>query len=364
MCPLSIMRSPAPEKERDKEMEDRPLSFLICDRRIPALAGTWPTVAKVLGEMGHSITMIEDEPRDYTPYDVMLQWGNPGYYPKIRHHLLSMPKDKRPFVAVMYCEPLPPPRASGLPQWSPLNMAEIGKILLRDWRATDIYTNAWSLRKMIHEGMIDRLFVIGAEQEEYAAEQGYQAWRYDYGYHPSFGNLMGLERDVDVLFIGETRPRRRRRLLDQLKRDGIDVTVRGSWHKGEGALWGEERTKFFNRTKIVVHLQRYPGKVAAKRYVLAMANGAMVISEPPYRPEPFVAGEHFVSATIDRMPELIRHYLAHPEERDIITSAAHRLVTEEVTWRKTMEGVVSVIRSALTDRSRLHPRAPAIPASY
>lgn len=331
--------------------QDRPLSFLICDRRIPALAGTLPTVAKVLGEMGHIITMNEDDPVDFTPYDVMLQWGNPGYYPKIRRRLLAMPKEKRPLVAVLYCEPLPPPRASGLPRWSALNVAEIGKILLRDWRATDIYTNASSLRKMMHEGMIDRLFVTGAEQEEYAAEQGYQAWRFDYGYHRSFGNLMGLERDVDVLFLGETRPRRRRRLLDQLRRDGIDVTVRGNWHKGDGALWGEERTKFLNRTKILVHLQRYPGKVASKRFILAMANGAMVISEPLYRPQPFVEGEHFVSATIDRMPGVIRHYLAHPEERDIITAAAHRLVTNEVTWERTMEGVVGVIRSAIAARS-------------
>jgi spore maturation protein CgeB len=205
---------------------------------------------------------------------------------------------------------------------------------------------------MMHEGTIDRLFVIGAEQEEYAVEQGYQCWRYEYGYHKSFGNLLGLERDVDVLFLGETRPRRRRRLLNRLRSDGIDVTVRGSWHKRTKALWGEERTRFLNRTKIVVHLQRYPGKVASKRYILAMANGALVISEPPYRPEPFVAGDHFVSATIDSMPEVIRHYLAHPEERAPITAAAHRLVTEEVTWERTMEGVVAVIRSAIADRSK------------
>jgi hypothetical protein len=331
--------------------QDRPLSFVICDRRIPALAGTLPTVAKVLGEMGHSITMIEDDPVDFTPYDVLLQWGNPGYYPRVWRYLKSMPKEKRPFVAVMFCEPLPPPRASGLPRWSALNIAEIGKILLRDWRATDIYSNASGLRRLMDEQMIDRLFVIGAEQEEYATEQGYQCWRYDYGYYKAFGDLMGLERDVDVLFLGETRPRRRRRLLKQLRRDGIDVMVRGSWHKGGGALWGEERTRFLNRTKILVHLQRYPGKVASKRFVLAMANGAMVISEPSYRPEPFVAGKHFISATIDRMPDVIRHYLAHPEERDIITREAHRFVTTEVTWERTMEGVVGVIRSAISARS-------------
>ena len=328
-----------------------PLAFLICDRRVPALAGTKPTVATVLEEMGHRVTMIGDNPTDYSPYDVMLQWGNPGYYPAIHKHIMSMPKEKRPLVAILYAEPLPPPKASGLPQWPGLNLAEIGKILLRDWRATDVYTNALRLRRMMREGFIDLLFMIGGEQEEYAAEQGYKAFRYDYGYHRNFGDLLGLERDVDVLFLGETRQRRRRKLLERLDREGIEVTVRGSWHKEPKGLWGEERTRFLNRTKIVVHLQRYPGKVASKRFVLAMANGALVISEPSYRPDPFVEGEHFITAAVDQMPEVIRYYLAHPEERERITTAAHRFVTQEVTWEKTMDRVVTVIRSAIADRS-------------
>lgn len=325
--------------------DQRPLSFLVCDRRVPALAGTKPTVAKVLEEMGHRVVLNADEPVDFDGLDVILEWGNPGYYPKLNKKLRGLPKASRPPIVMMYAEPLPPPRASGLPRWSGLNIAEIGKILLRDWRATDIYTNERKLRGFMREGLIDLLFVIGGEQEEYAAEQGYMAYRWDYGYHEPFGNLMGLERDVDVLFLGETRPRRRRRLLDQLRRDGIQVTVRGSWHPREAALWGEERTRFLNRTKILVHLQRYPGKLASKRFVLAMANGAMVISEPSYRPDPFVEGEHFISAPVSEMPRLIRHYLAHPEERERITAAAHRFVTEQVTWRRTMEEMLAVIRA-------------------
>ena len=332
--------------------EDRPLSFLVCDRRIPALAGTKPTVATVLEEMGHSVTMTEDNPVvDFAKHDVMLQWNNPGYFPKIHRTLLAMPKEQRPLTVVMYSEPLPPPIASGLPRWSGLNIAEIGKILLRDWRATDIYTNAFVLRRLMRQGTIDLLFVAGGEQEEYATEQGYRSWRFDYGYHESFGNLLGLERDVDVLFLGETRQRRRRRLLSRLHREGIDVVVRGSWHKQSKALWGDERTRFLNRTKIVVHLQRYPGKVASKRFILAMANGALVISEPSYRADPFVDGQHFISAPIEKMPDAIRYYLAHPEERERITATAHRFVTQEVTWVRTMSRVLAVIRSTIADRS-------------
>jgi hypothetical protein len=274
-----------------------------------------------------------------------------------------MRKDARPVVAAMIAEPLPPPKQSGLPRWSGLNAAEIAKILLRDWRRTDMYSNARTLRSVMRDGLIDHLFVLGGEQEEYAAEQGYPAHRYDYGYHPNFGNLMGLERDIDVLFIGETRQRRRRKLLARLRDSGIDVTVRGSWHPTEGALWGEERTRMLNRTKIVVHLQRYPGKVASKRYVLAMANGAMVVSEPSYRPDPFVDGEHFVSATIDEMPGVIRRYLESVEERNRITEVAHRFVTRELTWPRTMDRVVSIVAPALPPQARFRKNfTPASPS--
>jgi spore maturation protein CgeB len=48
---------------------------------------------------------------------------------------------------------------------------------------------------------------------------------------------------------------------------------------------------------------------------------------------------------------VIRYYLAHPGERERITTAAHRFVTEELTWEKTMDRVVAVIRRAIEDRS-------------
>jgi hypothetical protein len=338
------MDSAIPLSGTDAEM---PLSILVCDRRVPALAGTRPTVATVLAELGHDVAMAEDGPVDLAPCDVILLYGNPGYFPKLRRQLLSTPKERRPLVAALHAEPLPPPRASGLPRWSGLNLAEVAKILLRDWRATDIYSNAFKLRRMMREGTIDLLFATYAEKYEYAREQGYECWLTPYGYHLSFGRLLGLDRDVDVLFLGEMRPRRRRRLLNQLRQAGIEVTVRGSWKNRHEGLWGEDRTRFLNRTKIIVHLQRYPGKLAPKRFFLAMANGAMVISEPAYRPEPFVDGEHYVSASIERMPDVIRHYLAHTDERERITAAAHRLVTEEITFARSMERMLDVIRSRL-----------------
>jgi hypothetical protein len=329
--------------------ERAPLSILICDRRIPALAGGRPTVAVVLEQLGHRVQVAEDGPHDLSPFDVLLLWGNPGYFPRLRRQLRGLSRERRPIVAALHAEPLPPPRASGLPRWSSLHLAEAAKILLRDWRATDIYSNAFTLRRMMREGSIDLLFVMSREKMEYAREQGYPCWHVPYGYHPSFGRLLGLDRDVEVLFLGDTRPRRRRRLLRSLSDAGIDVTVRGSWH--DPSLWGERRTEFLNRTKIVVHLQRYPGKVAAKRFILAMANGALVISEPVYRPQPFVDGVHFVATPVERMPAVIRHYLTNADERERITAAAHQLVTNELTFAESMEQMLAVIRARLAGPS-------------
>jgi len=325
--------------------ERAPLSILICDRRIPALAGGRPTVAAVLEGLGHHVRVAEDGPHDLSSFEVLLLWGNPGYFPRLRRQLRGLSKERRPIVAVLHAEPLPPPRASGLPRWSSLNLAEAAKIMLRDWRATDIYSNAFTLRRMMREGSIDLLFVMSLEKMEYAHEQGYPCWHVPYGYHSSFGRLLGLDRDVEVLFLGDTRPRRRRRLLRSLRNAGVNVTVRGSWH--DPALWGERRTEFLNRTKIIVHLQRYPGKVAAKRFILAMANGVLVISEPVYRPEPFVDGVHFVAAPVERMPAVIQHYLTHADERERITAAAHQLVTNDLTFAGSMEQMLAVIQTRL-----------------
>jgi hypothetical protein len=208
---------------------------------------------------------------------------------------------------------------------------------------------------MMREGTIDLLFVTSAERVEYATERGYQCWHVPYGYHPSHGRLLGISRDIDVLFLGDTRPPRRRRLLRYLRRQGVAVTVNGSWH--DPAFWGERRTELLNRTKIVLSLQRYPGKIAAKRLILAMANGALVIAEPAYRPEPFVDGEHYVVSPIERMPETIDYYLSHADERDRIAAAGHRLVTEELTFERTVQPMIAVIRERLAGRHAAGRRA-------
>lgn len=339
-------------------MRQSSLRILFYDKRVPAIAGTRPTAATVLTEMGHDVVLTRDAEFAPNAFDVVLMWGNPGYFPRLRDQLIATPVGQRPLVVLVHHEPLPPPRASGLPRFTLLSPAEIAKICFGDWRATDIYTNAFKLRRMMREGSIDLLFASSAEKVEYAHEQGYEAVHTQYGYHKSLGGIMDLERDIDVLFLGDTRPLRRKRLLGRLRRSGINITVRGSWHDSSG--WGESRTLLLNRTKIIVHIQRYPGKLASKRFVLAMTNGAMVVAEPPYLPAPFVNGAHYIEARVGEMPDVIRHYLHNPTERERITKAAHRLVTEELTFESSMRTMLEAISKRLGGKaSELATAGPA-----
>ena len=75
-----------------------------------------------------------------------------------------------------------------------------------------------------------------------------------------------------------------------------------------------------------------------------LANGAMVVSQPCYRPDPFVPGVHYAEAPVEELPDLIRHYLTHEEERERIVAAGRRLVTEELTFARSAETIVEIVR--------------------
>jgi hypothetical protein len=231
-----------------------------------------------------------------------------------------------------------------------LHLREIAKILLRDSRATDVYTNAFLLRKLIRAGLPDLLLVSTPGRQEYLAERGVASEFVPYGYDPeSYGGPLDLTRDIDTLFLGALDVPRRKRLIRRLRRDGVAVQAMGNW--SDPNCFGENRRRVLNRTKILLNLQRYPGELSGIRLILGMANGALVVSEPMYKTGPYVAGEHYVSATIAEMPDVVRHYLAHEEERARIVDAGRRLVFERVTLQRTVARMEELIAVRLEQES-------------
>ena len=134
---------------------------------------------------------------------------------------------------------------------------------------------------------------------------------------------LGLERDIDVLFLGTRDVPRRQRMICRLERAGVDVDVRGSWT--DRSFWGDERLRLLNRTKILVNFGRFAGHLPGHRFVVAMGAGALVVSEPVYRPEPYVPGVHYSEAPPDELPAAIRRYLADDDARRNVAANGHQL---------------------------------------
>jgi hypothetical protein len=254
---------------------------------------------------------------------------------------MAIPKQKRPTVVIWHTEPFPPSRISGLPR-PRLSVREIAKILLRDNRTTDPYSNFLQLRRLYNKKLINIVISTAQNHQEFLQEKCIPSNCVPIGCSPSFGRHINLSRDIDTLFIGQVSILRRKKLIKLLQRNGINITTLDSWSDPE--CWGDNRMKILNRAKILLNFQRFPGELAGFRLNLGMANKTLVISEPIYNPDPYIPGKHYVSASSDEMPEIIKYYLSNPKEREKIAQEGHRFVTDELTMNKSAARIVELIK--------------------
>ena len=297
-----------------------------------------------LQRLGIEAAAVSERDIDPGYCGVIVLRGNANWYPRALSRLAAVPATERAFLVVWHSEPLPFPAAAGLPP-APLHLRERAKILLRDARATDPYTNVRRLQGLARHGLPDRLVVSSAGAQEYLEEIGLRSVHVPPGYHSDHGCDLGLDRDIDVLFIGSLDVPRRRHALRALRRCGVEVEAVGDW--GDSRFWGESRTHLLNRARIVLNLSRHEGQFSGERLILGMANRALVVSECMYRPEPFVAGEHYVEAPLREIPSVVERFLADPEARERIATAGHRFVTHELTLDRSAQRIVELIHGTL-----------------
>lgn len=287
---------------------------------------TW--LIRYLESQGHRAEVLAADQPEAMRDGVLLLLGNINWYPELRRKLQQTPKHRRPWVVLWHYEPLPSPRAAGLPRtW--LSFRELCKIALRDRRVTDVYSNFRMLRSVQQAGLIDRLVVSTRGRQEFLAEQGIPSEWIPLGYTPDYGHPWGLQRDIDVLFLGIMHIPRRQTIVRRLEKLGMRVVIKGDWH--DPSCWGEARTELLNRTRILLNFPRTPGEMSGMRFLLGICNHALIVSEPVYRPDPYVSGNHFVSGEIDELPGIVQHYLANETERTAITTAAWQHVQQQVT---------------------------------
>lgn len=157
---------------------------------------------------------------------------------------------------------------------------------------------------------------------------------------------LGLERDIDVLWIGQRGSKRRGQLLDRVRHElqQEDVAMHVIDNVENPFVYGKERTRILNRAKITLNLTRTWFDDNYSRFAMAAPNRSLIVSEPllPHCPE-YEPGVHYVSAPIEDLAQTIIYYLKNDEERQQIVENAYQLSTTKLTLRNSMASVMEAV---------------------
>jgi hypothetical protein len=283
-------------------------------------------------------------------YDLVL-----GYGPHTREgsllptalRLLSYDSETRPFFCWWYTEAVSrPDMTAGLVRLAARLHAAGGLYLLRhsadgnEFQARvlkRLFLNRHfrlgilgELHAFRSRGLLGTLVATSQVKAAQLRRHGFEPIVAPIGFHPTLhGSDLGINRDIDVAFLGRIHTKRRLKLLTRLRRDlakhGIKVAV------PEGEVDGTQRIRFLNRAKIVLNIFQNPHDFVGLRAMFCAANKALMVSEPPADEKPFVPGQHIVTAPIEKLAETMNLYLCHEDKRKQIVQQAYRLVSEELT---------------------------------
>jgi hypothetical protein len=180
-----------------------------------------------------------------------------------------------------------------------------------------------------------------------------------WGATPQWYKDLGLERDIDVLWMGTRGTRRRSILLDRVRSELESNGVR--MHVADGKenpfIFGDERIHYLNRSKITLNITRTWYDDNFSRIALAAPNRSLIISEPvlPHC-RSFIAGTHYVSVPVETLARTILYYLEHEEERLRIVDSAYHLVTTKLVFRESIKSIMDAVNQLYQS---IHPINPS-----
>ena len=172
------------------------------------------------------------------------------------------------------------------------------------------------------------------------------------GYSPSWDTWHrdeGFERPIDVLYLGAADPRR-------------DPLLAGIG----GELWMREcqflvppleprtrpRPDFLKEAdkyhrlrsaKVLLNLHRTTSSALEwMRFLEAICNGCVVVSEPCLDSEPLVADEHFLTAGVEQIADVVNGLLDEPERLRQLREQAYDFVRDALPMRPAVERLATL----------------------
>jgi len=243
---------------------------------------------------------------------------------------------------------------------------------LADWAAPGLTVSRGTRLSFVGDilwlhrhNLLDVLALSSTVYADYLARYGISALLVPRGYHPGYGAVLNLPRDIPVVWMGKLRTRRRREKLhwlrEELARRGHTMLLFDG-HEND-FIFGEARTHILNRTWFVANVFfSGPTDELSIRYYIAAANGAVTITEPGRNRYPFVPGRHLVECPVERMPDAIEYYLAHPAEWQAISDNMLNLLQTKITLEKSIACLLARAEAILRRRRDGGPDEPVAPA--
>ncbi|MBN1362684.1 MAG: glycosyltransferase family 1 protein [Sedimentisphaerales bacterium] len=356
---------------------------------LPARGGDYDEMGRILAqvvrEVGAEARIVRDGDGAALDCDALILFGKCSAFTRSAR-LLAACSARRPATILWHIEPLLP---EAIPQvaertcrvlarcdWSilPKPLSKVitqipGSGLLRDaartmlsdrlkhlsgWDDRPPYTrvhsrqwfhaaqhHAW-LREHHSDCWCDLVAVSTMPRYHVLRQMGIRCTYAPVGYHPAWGCDLGLNRDVDVLFLGRVKRTSRQAVLSharrQLQQHGIRLTV------VDRNCFGQDRTELLSRTRIVLDVIQNAWEMPVVRPLTSMACGALVVSNWMSDPSPF-GPEHLVRVESHLLADAVLHYLQAEPERRRIAQAARQYVTKELTWHKTVSRLLQGCRA-------------------
>jgi hypothetical protein len=195
-----------------------------------------------------------------------------------------------------------------------------------------------NLRAAVRLAGLAEFVVTSRDGAEILSAAGVQSRTVPFGFTPKLHGPLTLEgpRDIETLVLGGfsgPRSRRRRRIVEALRRSGLRVTL-------ADGVWGEERNLLLRRSRVVLQVHRFPGTFIGSRLLLAIAAGAVVVTEPMTDPYPFVPDVHFVQAPLESLLAETRALLADEDRRRRIALAGQELLAGDLSMTRCLNQVL------------------------
>ena len=148
-------------------------------------------------------------------------------------------------------------------------------------------------------------------------------------YDPTLPLAPDSARDIDVLFLGRLSSPRRIltlwRIARRLRARGVHVRI------VTGGLRGAARAAVLSRTRILLHLAKYPWDTPWMRWYMGAAQGVAIASEPQGHPAPFRPGIDHLCAPAGQLADTIATALRTPGATAALVTNCRARIEAEAT---------------------------------